>query len=113
MKVYLNGIHVPGLLRISTLATKAFSLCCSIPSGMVVGTAGPYVHLGAIVGGGIGSLGSNSFKFKLNKGHVDFQSKFAHRSFVTIGIAAGTAAVFTAPIGGVLIAYEDCGSFYL
>ncbi|QDZ17489.1 chloride channel protein [Chloropicon primus] len=113
MKVYLNGIHVPGLLRLSTFATKAFSLCCSIPSGMVLGTAGPYVHLGAIVGGGLGSLGSNQFKFKLNKGHVDFQSKFAHRSFVTIGIAAGIATIFTAPIGGVLIAFEDCGSFYL
>jgi chloride channel 7 len=113
MKVYLNGIHVPGLLRISTFATKAFSLCCSIPSGMVVGTAGPYVHLGAIVGGGLGSLGSNKFKFKLNKKHVDFQTKFAHRSFVVIGIAAGIATVFTAPIGGVLIAFEDCGSFYL
>ena len=113
MKVYLNGIHIPGLLRFSTLAIKAFSLCCSIPSGMVVGTAGPYVHLGAIVGGGLGSLGSNKFKFKLNKGHVDFQSKFGHRSFVTIGIASGIATIFTAPIGGVLIAFEDCGSFYL
>ena len=30
-----------------------------------------------------------------------------------MGIGAGVATVFTAPIGGVLIAFEDCGSFYL
>jgi len=110
IKVYLNGIHIPGLLRLTTFAVKVFGLCLAVPAGLVVGTTGPFVHLGGLVGGGVGSLGSNLFNFKFNKRYLDFQTKNSHRDFVTVGIAAGIAAVFTAPIGGVLIAFEDCGS---
>ena len=111
MKVYLNGIHVPGLLRVTTFACKAFSMCLSIPSGMVLGTAGPYVHLGESWGGLV--PGFKPVQVQAEQRTRGLQSKFAHRSFVTMGIAAGVATVFTAPIGGVLIAFEDCGSFYL
>lgn len=44
---YLNGNHVPNLLRLRTLITKFIGTCCSVSAGLPMGPEGPMVHIGA------------------------------------------------------------------
>jgi H+/Cl- antiporter ClcA len=44
---YLNGNHVPNLLRLRTLVTKFVGTCCSVSAGLPMGPEGPMVHIGA------------------------------------------------------------------
>lgn len=46
---YLNGNHVPHLLRFSTLITKFVGTVCAVSSGLPMGPEGPMVHIGACV----------------------------------------------------------------
>ena len=45
-------------VQVRTLVAKLLGVVFSISSGLVAGKEGPFVHGGAIIGGGIGSLGS-------------------------------------------------------
>jgi chloride channel 7 len=44
---YLNGNHVPNLLRMRTLITKLVGTICSVSAGFPMGPEGPMVHIGA------------------------------------------------------------------
>lgn len=44
---YLNGNHVPNLLRARTLITKLVGTICSVSAGFPMGPEGPMVHIGA------------------------------------------------------------------
>lgn len=44
---YLNGNHVPNLLRARTLVTKLIGTICSVSAGFPMGPEGPMVHIGA------------------------------------------------------------------
>lgn len=44
---YLNGNHVPNLLRMRTLTTKLIGTICSVAAGFPMGPEGPMVHIGA------------------------------------------------------------------
>ena len=44
---YLNGNHVPNLLRLRTLITKFIGTVCSVSAGLPMGPEGPMVHIGA------------------------------------------------------------------
>jgi hypothetical protein len=46
---YLNGNHVPNLLRLRTLVTKFVGTICSVSAGLPMGPEGPMVHIGACV----------------------------------------------------------------
>jgi len=121
LKAYLNGVHVKGLLTLRTFLAKSFGLCFAIASGLFAGKEGPFIHIGAIIGGGICGLGSASIQ-RLTGGRLRAQLKssftnlFAnsaqHRDFVSAGAAAGISATFGAPIGGVLFALEEGASFF-
>lgn len=47
MMAYLNGNHVPNLLRFSTLVTKFVGTICAVSAGLPMGPEGPMVHIGA------------------------------------------------------------------
>jgi hypothetical protein len=47
---YLNGNHVPNLLRGRTLVAKFVGTVCSVSAGLPMGPEGPMVHIGACVG---------------------------------------------------------------
>ncbi|PNH06168.1 Chloride channel protein CLC-a [Tetrabaena socialis] len=46
---YLNGNHVPNLLRFNTLITKFVGTVCACSAGLPMGPEGPMVHIGACV----------------------------------------------------------------
>ena len=46
---YLNGTHIPNLLRFRTLITKAVGSALAVPSGLAIGPEGPMVHIGACI----------------------------------------------------------------
>ena len=60
LKAYLNGVHVPGLLTIRTFLAKSIGVSFAIASGLFAGKEGPFIHVGAAIGGGVSGLGSES-----------------------------------------------------
>lgn len=111
LKTYLNGVHLPGLLRLQTIVSKLGGIVFTISSGLIAGKEGPFVHGGGIVGSGISQMASTAFNWG-NKSFNYFRSEHEHRDFTTIGTAAGVATAFGAPIGGILFAIEEGSSYY-
>jgi len=112
IKCYLNGVKVPGVLRLKTLMAKAVGVLFSVAGGMVVGKEGPMIHSGAVIAGGLSQGKSTSLPCINAVDFSWFRNDRAKRDFVAAGAAAGVAAAFGAPIGGVLFALEEGSSFW-
>ena len=108
---YLNGVTFPKVFNIRTLLAKIFSCALAVAGGLPVGPEGPMIHIGALVGAGLGTGRSRtlktSFKFIDN-----FRNPRDHRDFITGGACAGVACAFSAPIGGLLFVVEEMSSFF-
>ncbi|KAL2644403.1 hypothetical protein R1flu_011990 [Riccia fluitans] len=125
---YLNGNDVPDFFRASTLFAKIVGTLCTVSSGLPIGQEGPMVH----IGGGIASslTWMQSYLPRL-KSEPDgkpilsplrwlkpksavfaFHNDYDRREFISAGAAAGLAAAFGSPIGGVLFALEEASSFW-
>uniref|UniRef100_H2Z665 Chloride channel protein n=1 Tax=Ciona savignyi TaxID=51511 RepID=H2Z665_CIOSA len=111
IKCYLNGVKVRNVTRLRTLFCKAVGVLFSVSGGLLVGKEGPMIHSGGVIGGGVPQFQSLSIKnFKFNIPY--FRSDRDKRDFVSAGAAAGVAAAFGAPIGGVLFSLEEGCSFW-
>ncbi|KAK2494205.1 hypothetical protein MC885_003857, partial [Smutsia gigantea] len=111
IKCYLNGVKVPGIVRLRTLVCKAFGVLFSVAGGLFVGKEGPMIHSGAVVGAGLPQFQSISLR-KIQFNFPYFRSDRDKRDFVSAGAAAGVAAAFGAPIGGTLLSLEEGSSFW-
>jgi len=110
VKAYLNGINLPGALLVSTLFTKVIGSICAIAGGLAVGKEGPTVHIGGCIAAIAGQGGIEGFQLK-SKWLKMFQNDRDRRDLITIGAAAGVAAAFKAPVGGVLFVIEEASSW--
>ncbi|HZV11989.1 MAG TPA: chloride channel protein, partial [Candidatus Kapabacteria bacterium] len=87
-----------GYIKSSLVFTKTIASALSIGSGGGAGREGPIVQIGASVGSAVGQF------FKLSSDQL--------RTLVACGAAGGIAAIFNAPLGGVMFALEIIiGSF--
>ncbi|KAJ6912887.1 chloride channel-like family protein [Populus alba x Populus x berolinensis] len=111
VKAYLNGVDAPGILSLRTLVIKIIGSISAVSSSLFVGKAGPMVHTGACVAALLGQGGSKRFKLTWRWLRF-FKNDRDRRDLVTCGSAAGIAAAFRAPVGGVLFALEEMASWW-
>ncbi|KZC11809.1 H(+)/Cl(-) exchange transporter 7 [Dufourea novaeangliae] len=88
VKCYLNGIKVPRVVRIKTLAVKTIGVICTVVGGLAGGKVSSLCYL------------------------LYFREDHEKRDFVSGGAASGVSAAFGAPIGGVLFSIEEGTSFF-
>ena len=93
----LNGTRVPNLLRFKTLAAKIAGTIVVVSVSMPLGKEGPMVQIGAMVAMQLVPL------FRLEE--IRLPSK--EREWIGMGAAAGVAAAFSAPLGGILYSFEE------
>lgn len=111
VKAYLNGVDAPSILAPSTFFVKIFGSIFGVSAGFVVGKEGPMVHTGACIANLLGQGGSRKYGLTWNWLRY-FKNDRDRRDLITCGAAAGVAAAFRAPVGGVLFALEEAASWW-
>ncbi len=112
LKAYLNGTAYMRLLQFKTLLVKLVGVIFSVTGGLIIGKEGPMVHSGAVLGANISHLTGCRRWFGHTRWLYRFRNDRDKRDFVSGGTAAGVAAAFGAPIGGVLFALEEAASHW-
>lgn len=113
VKCYLNGLNIPRILRFKTLIYKVVGIIMSCSSGLPVGKEGSMVHAGAVVAGVLSQGKSQFLRCKSPcSSQQELRNDKEKRDFVSCGAAAGVAAAFGSPIGGVLFSLEEGASFW-
>ncbi|KAG5013150.1 hypothetical protein JHK86_025411 [Glycine max] len=111
VKAYLNGVDAQNILAPSTLFVKIFGSILGVSAGFVVGKEGPMVHTGACIASLLGQGGSHKYHLTCTWLRY-FKNDRDRRDMITCGAAAGVAAAFRAPVGGVLFALEEAASWW-
>ncbi|KAK6156538.1 hypothetical protein DH2020_010786 [Rehmannia glutinosa] len=111
VKAYLNGVDAPAIFSFRTLIVKIVGSICAVSSSLNVGKAGPMVHIGSCIAAIVGQGGSKKFRLTWKWLRL-FKNDRDRRDLVTCGSAAGIAAAFRAPVGGVLFALEEMSSWW-
>jgi chloride channel 7 len=127
VKAYLNGVRVKRFTSMRLFFVKIVGTIASVSSGLAVGPEGPLVHIGAILGSSCSKISNlilrifpDNSLFLMNEDLWYFvTSELSHfstdaerRDLVSIGAAAGFAAAFGAPIGGLLFSMEEASSYF-
>ena len=113
---FLNGCKLPGVFTWRTAGVKLLSAALCVGSGLPVGPEGPVIFLGAALAGlvsqGTGFINRSGLARRLWPFGERFRNSKDKRDFMAAGAAAGVAAAFGAPIGGLLFVFEDVASFW-
>ena len=129
---HLNGSALPGLLSPRTLAVKWVGSVAAVAANIALGVEAPMVHLGAATAAGAADGaakawdGVQAVRARVRRLRSDTDTpllppapptRILHtpadrREFVSAGVAAGLAAAFGAPIGGVLFALEEASTHW-
>ncbi|MCH7700865.1 MAG: chloride channel protein [Planctomycetes bacterium] len=89
----MDAIHRKGgEIRLRVAGSKALASALTIGSGGSAGTEGPIIQIGAAIGSNFGQV------LNVNRRHMAV--------LVACGVAGGIAAIFNAPIAGVMFALE-------
>jgi chloride channel 7 len=113
IKAYLNGVNLNSVVRMPVLVAKVLGMCFSCAAGLPLGKEGPMIHAGSIIGAAVCQGNTISYGFDTSWNvFQDLRNDHTKRDFVTYGAAAGVAAAFRAPIGGILFTLEEGASFW-
>lgn len=112
LKAYLNGTSYARLLQMKTLVVKLVGVIFSVCAGLIIGKEGPMVHSGAVLGANISHLPGFRKCCGRKRWLMRFRNDRDKRDFVSGGTAAGVAAAFGSPVGGVLFALEEAASHW-
>ena len=104
LKGYLNGNRQRGLFHWRTFVGRSVGICLVITATMPFGREGPSVHIGACAA----SAALNLVPWRARLGWQP--SPEERRQILQLGSAAGVAAAFNAPIGGLLYVMEEVAS---
>ncbi|VDL91666.1 unnamed protein product [Schistocephalus solidus] len=110
VKCYLNGINVPFVMRAKTMLMKGIGVVLAVSGGLAAGKEGPMIHIGSATAAGL-SQGRITWCGLSSKHFRPFRNDAEKRDFVGAGAAAGVAAAFGAPVGGLLFTLEEGASF--
>ena len=110
---------MPRFLWPACALVKAVGICFSVAAGLVIGKEGPLIHIGAA----LGSLLSHELApaSATTSGPLSCRRCFSRlivrpdrqrRDFVSAGAAAGVAAAFGSPLGGMCFAFEEAASYW-
>lgn len=108
LKAYLNGIHQRKRWATGTaLIAKSIGITLVVSTALPLGKEGPMVHIGAMAG----AVVSRTTWFGLDR-FFELRLPKNQREWVGMGAAAGVAAAFNAPLGGILYSFEEvCSSW--
>ena len=113
IKCFLNGLNVPRIVSLRALVTKVVGIIFSCSAGLPLGKEGPMVHAGAALAAQVSQARSGICGVDNNFSETqDFRNDKEKRDFAACGTAAGIAAAFGSPIGGVLFSLEEGASFW-
>eukprot|EP01119_Soliformovum_irregulare_P022580 TRINITY_DN7763_c0_g1_i1.p1 TRINITY_DN7763_c0_g1~~TRINITY_DN7763_c0_g1_i1.p1 ORF type:complete len:505 (-),score=138.81 TRINITY_DN7763_c0_g1_i1:106-1545(-) len=112
VKGYLNGVSIAGTINLKTFLGKVLSIIFGYASCLALGPEGPMVHIGSAIAGGLSAGKSRTLHFRVPKIFEKLRTPREQRDFISAGAAAGIAAAFGAPIGGVLFTIEETASFW-
>ena len=124
VKAYLNGVRVQRFSCIRLFFVKMVGTILSVSSDLAISPAGPLVQIGAIMGAACTKaptfisrwmprgIFSRSFWKFLTIDLSHFSTDEERRILVSIGSAAGFAAAFGAPIGGLLFSMEETSTYF-
>ena len=102
-KAVLNGIKIPCCTELASAACKAVSLIFAEATALPIGLEGPLIFIGMSIGENFNRLVPRKFP--------ELRSWRQKRDLAAVGTAAGVAAAFLSPIGGILFAAEEGASF--
>lgn len=102
VKSNLNGADLTGYLTRRTLFAKAIGITLVVSTSLPLGKEGPMVHIGACVAAVLSRSAARM--------HSDFRQPASQRDWASMGAAAGIAAAFNAPLGGILYSFEEVSS---
>lgn len=103
LKSFLNGTYVRGgMLSEQTLVAKVLGITLVVASGLPLGKEGPMVHIGAMTAAII-----TRKKWPGTHKMLELRLPQPQREWIGMGAAAGVAAAFNAPFGGILYSFEE------
>ncbi|EOD41781.1 hypothetical protein EMIHUDRAFT_95008 [Emiliania huxleyi CCMP1516] len=108
MKSVLGGMRMHNYLSLRTMVAKMLSLVLALAGGLSVGKEGPYVHITSCAAACLTRLPG----FRRLGQASRLADEALRQQMLSAACAAGVAATFGAPVGGVLFSIEVTSTYY-
>lgn len=109
---YLNGVMFPRIFNIRNLVVKTLSCILAVSAGLPVGTEGPMIHMGSLIGAGLPTGRSRSLQCSATSIFDIFRNPRDQRDFISAGAACGLTSAFSSPLGGMLFVLEEMATHF-
>lgn len=109
---FLNGVMFPRIFNIRNLVVKSLSCILAVSAGLPVGTEGPMIHIGSLIGAGLSTGRSRSLRCSATSLFDVFRNPRDQRDFISAGAACGLTSAFSSPLGGMLFVLEEMATHF-